>query len=43
MLIVIGNWKLEIGNSSAMPLILETKHDNVIEDIKILKKLRDKN
>lgn len=31
----------EIGNSSAMLLILETKHDKVKTDIKILKDLRD--
>ena len=36
------NSKLEIRNLSAFPLILETDHDKVKVDLKILKKLRDK-
>lgn len=33
---------INISNSSIMPLILETEHDKVQADIKILKSLRDK-
>ncbi len=34
-------WKLKIQNSSIFPLILETEHDKVKADIKLLKKIRD--
>ncbi len=39
----IRNLKLEIRNSTYFPLILETEHDKVKEDIVILKGLRNKN
>jgi deoxyribonuclease-4 len=38
---LLKNWKLKIKNSSIMPLILETEHDKVKADIKLLKKIRD--
>ncbi|MBL8030152.1 MAG: deoxyribonuclease IV [Candidatus Doudnabacteria bacterium] len=40
MKFLISNYKFQ--NKSSFPLILETEHDKVKEDIKILKKLREK-